>query len=272
MLKKTVLLVWLICLMPDLHAAPRARAWDYWNSSGKDLTFEIDHSPWQGFLHRYLEIPKDGINRVRYSAVSEQDRKSLSNYLEYLQRLPVKQMTRNQQLAYWINLYNAGTVNVILDHYPVDSILDIDISPGLFSNGPWGKKLFTVDSQSLSLDDIEHRILRPLWKDPRIHYAVNCASLGCPNLQGFAFTHANAEQLLEQAATSFINHPRAVRVDRGRLLVSSIYHWFKADFGNDDKAVIDHMRRYAGTALKQLLEKRIEIDGDEYDWTLNQSD
>jgi hypothetical protein len=272
MSKKIVMLTWLICLIADLQAAPRAEAWDYWNSSQQNQTLQIDHSPWQGFLDRYLVIPKDGISRVRYSAVSEQDHSSLSDYLDYLQRLPVKQMTRNQQLAYWINLYNAGTVHVILSHYPVDSILDIDISPGLFSNGPWGKKLFTIDNQSLSLDDIEHRILRPLWKDPRIHYAVNCASLGCPNLHGSAFTQGNAEQLLEQAAENFINHPRAVQVDQGRLVVSSIYHWFKADFGEYDKAVIDHLKAYAKTSLKQMLEKVVEINDHEYDWTLNQAD
>jgi hypothetical protein len=272
MLKIVVLLVWFICLTSDLHAAPRAEAWDYWNTSLNNQTVEIDHSPWQVFLDRYLEIPEDGISRVRYSAVTEEDRISVNNYLEHLQRLPVKQMTRNQQLAYWINLYNVGTVNVILNHYPVDSILDIDISPGLFSNGPWGKKLFTIDNQSLSLDDIEHRILRPLWKDPRIHYAVNCASLGCPSLLEIAFTHANVQQLLDQAAANFINHPRGVRVDQGRLVVSSIYHWFKTDFGKDDKGVIEHLMTHAKTPLKKMLEGIIEIDGHAYDWALNQSD
>ncbi len=270
MSKKIFLLAWLICLIADLQAAPRAEAWDYWNSSQQNQTLEIDHSPWQGFLDRHLVIPDDGISRVRYASVPEQDRRLLSHYLEYLQGLPVKQMTRKQQLAYWINLYNAATVNLILSHYPVDSILDIDISPGLFSNGPWGKKLFSIDKQSLSLNDIEHRILRPLWSDPRIHYAVNCASLGCPNLQGTAFTHTNVEQLLEQAAEDFINHPRAVQVDQEKLVVSSIYHWFKADFGGDDKAVIDHLKTYAKAPLKQNLEKIIEIDDHEYDWTLNQ--
>ena len=104
--------------------------------------------------------------------------------------------SRDEQLAYWINLYNALTVKVILDHYPVKSILDIDISPGWFSIGPWGKKLVAVEGVEISLDDIEHRILRPIWRDPRIHYALNCAAVGCPNLLREAFTGATAEVLL----------------------------------------------------------------------------
>ncbi|MCU7809482.1 MAG: DUF547 domain-containing protein, partial [Candidatus Thiodiazotropha sp. (ex Semelilucina semeliformis)] len=180
-------------------------------------------------------------------------------------------MTRNQQLAFWINLYNAGTVSVILDHYPVESILDIDISPGLFSNGPWGKKLFSIDGQRLSLDDIEHRILRPLWRNPLIHYGLNCASLGCPNLQTVVFTADNADRLLEQAAKAFINHRRGASVSRDRLVVSSIYDWFKDDFGKNDAAVIQHLRQYAKDPLHKQLMNITKIDDDEYDWSLNQA-
>ncbi len=89
-------------------------------------------------------------------------------------------LRRAEQFPFWINLYNALTVKVVLDHYPVEIIRDIDISPGLFADGPWGKKLVTVEGEALSLDDIEHRILRPIWKDPRLHYVLNCAALGVP--------------------------------------------------------------------------------------------
>ncbi len=272
MLKKLLTLFWLLCLLSDSHAAPKAEAWSYWNTSQTKQSFDIDHSLWQGFLQRYLKLPEDGISRMKYAAVSQQDRRSLSSYLDYLQQLPVRQMTRNQQLAYWINLYNAGTVKIILDHFPVDSILDIDISPGLFSNGPWGEKLFIIDGQHLSLDDIEHRILRPLWRDPRIHYAVNCASQGCPNLQATPFTQANIEQRLELAAKTFINHPRGVSFRRDSLIASSIYHWFEADFGGDEAGVITHLKRYAAGPLLERLEQTRGIDDYTYDWRLNRID
>ncbi|MCU7844994.1 MAG: DUF547 domain-containing protein [Candidatus Thiodiazotropha sp. (ex Monitilora ramsayi)] len=272
MLNKIVMTLLLFTLTSGLHAAPRAEAWSHWNQSQATRSFEIDHEPWQQFLDRYLVVSGDGINRVKYAAVTKHDREMLGNYLKYLQRLPVRQMTRDQQLAYWINLYNAGTVSVILDHYPVASILDIDISPGLFSNGPWGKKLFTIDAQAVSLDDIEHRILRPLWRDPRIHYAVNCASLGCPNLQTTAFTEINAEELLNHAADIFINHQRGVRIDRDRLVVSSIYHWFKVDFGKNDAAIIEHLRQYAKAPLLKQLQNIAQIDDHDYDWSLNRDE
>ncbi|MCU7852421.1 MAG: DUF547 domain-containing protein [Candidatus Thiodiazotropha sp. (ex Monitilora ramsayi)] len=271
MLKNILLLLVMISMVPGLNAAPRAEAWLHWNKSQPNKTVEISHAPWQAFLDQYLVLSEDGINRLNYADVSQNDRQSLTSYLDQLQQLPVDTMTRNQQLAFWINLYNAGTVSVILDHYPVKSILDIDISPGLFSNGPWGKKLFSIDGQRLSLDDIEHRILRPLWRNPLIHYGLNCASLGCPNLQTVVFTADNADGLLEQAAKAFINHRRGASVSGDRLVVSSIYDWFKDDFGKDDAAVIQHLRQYANDSLHKQLMNITKIDDDAYDWSLNQA-
>jgi Protein of unknown function, DUF547 len=158
--------------------------------------------------------------------VAPEDRKALKSYLENLQSLQISQYNRAEQKAYWINLNNALTVEVVLSRYPVESIRDIGISPGLFSRGPWDAKLLTVEGEKLSLNDIEHRILRPIWRDARVHYAVNCASLGCPNLQPAAFTTDNTENLLERGAKEYVNHPRGVAVRNQKLRVSSIYVWF----------------------------------------------
>jgi Protein of unknown function, DUF547 len=160
------------------------------------------------------------------------------------------------------------TVGLVLEHYPIKSIRDIDISPGWFASGPWDKDLVTIEGQRLSLNDIEHRILRPIWNDPRLHYALNCASLGCPNLQPVAFTAKNADQLLEQGARDFING-RAVELTGGRLIVSSIYVWFTEDFGGSEVGVLDHLRRYAAPLLVAKLAALRKIDGDRYDWRLN---
>ena len=111
--------------------------------------------------------------------------------------------------------------------------------------------------------------MRPIWRDPRIHYAVNCASLGCPNLLKTAFTAENTETLLETAAVDYVNHPRGARVEAGRLLTSSIYRWFKADFGGDDAGVIRHLRRYAAPELARELDGVDHIADDDYDWSLN---
>lgn len=185
-----------------------------------------------------------------------------------LSKTPISHYNRNEQLAFWINLYNAVTVKVMLDNYPVLSIRDI--KSGFFTPGPWDKDLVTVENTALTLNDIEHRILRPVWQDARIHYAVNCASIGCPNLQSTAFTSDNVESLLDTAAIEYINHRRAVRVKNGKLQVSSIYNWYKVDFGGTDMSVIDHIRQYAKPALVSALKDIDEIENDNhYDWRVN---
>ncbi|UUX51030.1 DUF547 domain-containing protein [Nisaea acidiphila] len=250
-------------------AAPKAELWGRWEAHAPGGAVTLTHSAWDMFLTRYVRGGTDGIARVDYGAVTETDRAALYDYVTSLEAIPVTSLSRSEQLPYWVNLYNALTVRVVLEHYPVDSIRDIDISPGLFADGPWGKKLATVEGEEISLDDIEHRILRPVWRDPRIHYAVNCASLGCPNLQPRAMTAANAERYLEHGASAYINHPRGARVESGKLIVSSIYDWFDEDFGGDDAGVIAHLKRYATGTLADALRSVGRISDDEYDWRLN---
>lgn len=250
-------------------AAPKAERWERWAAHDDGNAAAIPHEAWNRFLGKYLRPGTDGINRLDYGAVTAADRKALAGYLKALEATPIRAFSRVEQRAYWINLYNAATVRVVLDHYPVDSILKIDISPGLFARGPWKKKLLSVEGEPLSLDDIEHRILRPLWQDPRTHYAVNCASLGCPNLAAQAYTAANLEALLEQGARDYVNHARGATLDDGDLTVSSLYVWFEDDFGGDEAGVIRHLRKYAGPALARQLRDVTRIDDHAYDWALN---
>jgi hypothetical protein len=251
--------------------APQAEPWPRWQAHDPASTLAVDHSPWQRFLERYLDAAHpSGIARVRYGAVAAPDRAALAAYLRDLQAVPVSRLNRPAQRAYWINFYNALTVDVVLRHYPVRSIREIDISPGWFSRGPWGAKLVTVEGEALSLDDIEHRILRPIWRDPRLHYAVNCASLGCPSLVPHAFTPENSERLLEEAARAYVNHPRGARFEGRTLHVSSIYVWFRADFGGSDAGVLRHLRQYATGALAARLADYAGGLTDSYDWSLNQ--
>ncbi|MDP6708184.1 MAG: DUF547 domain-containing protein [Alphaproteobacteria bacterium] len=249
--------------------APKAELWPRWQAHDPKSTQSIDHGAWAGFLRRYLRPGTDGIARVAYGAVGGEDRARLDAYLAMLEAVPVDRLSRPEQRAFWINLYNAATVRLILDHPAAASIRDIDISPGLFADGPWGKKLLQVADVALSLNDVEHRILRPIWRDPRLHYAVNCAALGCPNLQAEAFTAANTERLLEAAARAYVNHPRGVMVDGQRLVVSSIYVWFQEDFEGTDRGVIRHLKRYAEAPLAAALGGVERIDGHAYDWRLN---
>ena len=258
----------LAAIAPSACAAPAPDPWRRWAVSDETQGRHIDFAAWNEFLARYLVVGEDGINRVAYGRVLPADHEALSLQVAALAGLPITAYRRAEQQAYWLNLYNALTVRVVLDHYPVASIRDIKPG-GPLSFGPWSKKLLHIEGEEVSLDDIEHRILRPFWHDPRLHYALNCASLGCPNLRPRAFAAAAMDVTLDDAARAYVNHPRGARVAGGGLFVSSIYRWYAPDFGGSDAAIIAHLRRYAAPPLSAALAPITAIAGDQYDWSLN---
>ncbi len=256
----------------DRLFAPKARLWPRWSEYAAGAVAHIDHAEWDALLRKYVAAHRDGINRVAYGGFDAADRRALAAYIERLEAAPVTALERDEQRAFWINLYNAVTLQVVLEHYPVDSIRQIRLSGRPFAVGPWRAKLVSVQGERLSLNDIEHRILRPIWADPRIHYAVNCAALGCPNLQAVAFTASNAETLLDAGARAYVNHPRGVSFEGEALVVSSIYVWFEEDFVTADGSVLEHLRRFAEPALAARLARARRVSGNAYDWSLNDAD
>jgi len=268
-MKKLLLLIFALTFATSMQAgaAPQPELWPRWQANDVNSTVTVDHSAWADFLGRYIVANHpSGINRLRYAAVTSEDKTTLTGYLDSLQGTAVSRLNRQEQKAYWINLYNALTVKTILDHYPVKSIRDIDISPGWFSNGPWDAKLLTIEGEQLSLNDIEHRILRPIWQDNRVHYAVNCASLGCPNLQTQPFTAKNLEDLLEKSAGDYINHPRGMMVGGDKAILSSIYDWFQVDFGGSEEGARQHLLKYAEPDRAVYLKTGKVPFSYEYDW------
>ena len=227
-----------------------------------------DHAAFDALVARRARNSRDGVVRVDYAgwSASAADRAALTAYIAALSRRDPLSLTRPEQFAYWANLYNAVTVDVVLDNWPVRSIREI--RSGL-RPGPWRRKLVTVGGVDLSLDDIEHEILRKGWTEPRVHYAVNCASIGCPNLPLRAFRGATLGPALDAAARAYINSPRGVRFDGEVLVVSSIYKWYAADFGGSDARVIAHLGRHADEPLKTRLQRVTRIGRDAYDWSLN---
>jgi hypothetical protein len=270
--RKALVLIGAISLVVGrLYAAPESDLWPKWQAHDPQSSETLDHSPWTDFLSEYLITnTSSGVNLVRYADVSSADEQALRAYIQYLEGIAVSALNRNVQFAYWVNLYNSYTVKLILDHYPVDSIRDINISPGLFNRGPWDAKVVKVEGSEMSLNDIEHRVLRPIWQDPRIHYVVNCASIGCPNLPPTALTGATVEETLSRSADEYINHPRGVSISGNRMTLSSIYRWYTEDFGGTEEGVIEHLLIYAEPSLETRLR---EFDGRvryEYDWSLNE--
>lgn len=241
------------------QAAPKSELWPYWKQSDESNQMTIDHQSWQELLDQYLSVSGQD-HLFAYQAVKQQDKQKLDNYIAQLSQIDPREYSQAVQYAYWVNLYNAITVDLILDAYPVKSITKLG---GFFSFGPWDEEVVTIEGKKLTLNDIEHRILRPIWNDPRTHYAVNCASLGCPNLQTKAFTAQNKEALLEQAAKAFINSQKGVQVTAKGITLSSIYDWFGRDFAVDG-GVMAHIESYrSGFAASS---EAIKYD---YDWSLN---
>lgn len=231
---------------------------------------QSSHAEWTRLLQTYVKPYTDGINRFDYAALkaNSADRAILKRYIARLSAEYDPDMPTNERFALLANLYNALTVQVIIEDYPVSSIRDI--KSGLLSNGPWSRNVTTLNGKAVSLDDIEHNMLRVQYNEPRIHYAVNCASMGCPNLRRTAWEADTLDADLTDAAREYINHPRGVSVRKdGRLKVSRIYNWYREDFGGNEQGVIDHLLTYAEPDLARKIRARPDIASHGYDWSLN---
>ncbi|WP_157893762.1 DUF547 domain-containing protein [Aquidulcibacter paucihalophilus] len=224
---------------------------------------------WDELLGRYVRPDSTGLNRVDYAAwkANAGDMRALDSVVAGLAASKISALPKANQFATWANLYNAITIQVVLARFPVKSIRDI--KPNLLAMGPWKEPRVRVEGKQVSLDDIEHGIMRKQWRDPRVHYSVNCASIGCPNLGRRGWRAESLDADLDAAARAFINSPRGVRVvGPQKLRVSSIYQWFKVDFGNNEAGILTHLRRYAAPPLlAQMTNARIV--GDDYDWSIN---
>ena len=254
---------------PERFGVPKAKLISGpWKKNNANSTVKADHSAWDGFLSKYIKTDGNGVNRVAYGRVSGGDKAALSNYLKSLQATDVTALNRSEQFAFWVNLYNASTVAVALKNYPLKSIRDVKKNALDFA-GPFNDKVAKVNGKTLTLNDIESGIVRPLWKDPRLHYAFNCAAISCPNLGKQAFKGDVLNKQLNTAAARFVNNPRGISFSGGKATASKIYFWYEKDFGGNHKSIIKHMSRYASADLKAKLAKISKIDKFEYDWTLN---
>ncbi|MCE3044484.1 MULTISPECIES: DUF547 domain-containing protein [Legionella] len=259
----------LLFITGNIFASFNKSLWPIWEVNNPLSKAVIQHSEWQEFLQKHLITNEEGINLIDYPNVRETDRQLLKKYIERMSGINISEYNRAEQLAYWINVYNAITVHTVASYFPVNSIDEINISPGLFSIGPWGAKLITVNNISLSLDEIQNRIIRPIWNDSRSHYALNNGAIGAPNLGKEVYTGEKLEQQLNLAAFDYVNSLRGVQVIEGELVVSKIYDWFSEDFGETKQNVINHIRQFAKEPLKHQLKHVNTIDNYVYNWHLN---
>lgn len=248
--------------------------------SGTDARTD-PHASFDGLLARYVVSHADGVNRVDYARwkATVADRAALDGYIKALAAGTPSTLTRDEAFAYWSNLYNALAIRLVLDNYPLSILQDIKSEPNPAGvpasvpyTDPWKHPRVLVEGKLLSMDIIENEIMRPRFKDPRLHYVLNCTSYGRPSLMARAWRAGTLEADLESAARSFVNHDRGVTVRAdGKLVVSSLYTWFIADFGGDEAGIITHLRRYARPDLEAKLAGGATIAEDTYEWELNDS-
>jgi hypothetical protein len=203
--------------------------------------------------------------KVDYAGFKTEEAK-LDRYLKILESVNPESLSRNEQFAFYANAYNAWTIKLILSGYPgVTSIKDL----GSLLQSPWKKEIVHINGGVVTLDNVEHDILRPRYKDPRVHFAINCAAKSCPPLRQEPFSGEVLDQQLEDATRSFINDPKSYRLEGNELHVSRIFKWFSEDFNND---ILGFFLKYATGELKERLESKsdqITVRYLNYDWSLN---
>jgi hypothetical protein len=215
----------------------------------------VSHATWDELLKKNVSAA----GKVNYRGF-QQDQQKLNAYLDYLSKnAPGESWNRREQLAYWINAYNAYTVSLIVKNYPCKSITALE------GGKPWDKKFAKIGTQTYSLNHIEHEILRKQFTEPRIHFAVNCAAKSCPRLLNEAFTGANLEGQLERLTREFINNPALNKLAASGVQLSSIFDWYKEDFSRKG-TLIDFLNRYS----KITIQPAATVSYLEYDWSLNE--
>jgi len=221
------------------------------NSYG-DSRQVVDHSLWDELLKKYVNDDGD----VDYKGFKNNSEK-LNNYITYLSKhVPSNEWSKDEKLAYFINVYNAHTIKLIIDNYPTKSIKDI--------SNPWSKNRITIGDNMYSLSDIEHNILRKM-DEPRIHFVINCASISCPKLLNKAYSSENVETLLENSAKDFIADTNKNRISKDKVQLSKIFDWYKKDF-TVHGSLIDYINQY----ISIKIDSNAKITYLEYDWNLNE--
>jgi hypothetical protein len=235
--------------------------------------FDHAHKAWDALLKKHVVLLEGGkASQLRYAAMA-QERASLKQYLDTLAKVAeanFNSWSTPEQVAFLINAYNAYTVEKILTRYPnIKSIWDF----GKFFGNPFKDRFFTLLGRRMSLDELEHEILRKRYREPRVHYAVNCASVGCPMLREEAYVAERLDLQLEEQARRFLSDRSRNRVRNAKLEVSKIFDWFKEDFEPRER----YFAPYAELLSENPQERQkiaagtLPISFLDYDWSLNDS-
>lgn len=228
----------------------------------KQGTKPISHELFDALLEKHVDA-KGMVNYIGF----QRDSVQFTEYLNLIRNnLPnSEKWNEKEQLAYWINAYNAFTIQLVLDHYPLKSIKDIGAKIQVpFVNTPWDIKFIEINGKNYDLNNIEHNILRKNFNEPRIHFAIVCASFSCPMLRREAYQSEKLDDQLTEQAKGFLSDPSKNRITEHKIEISKIFSWFKGDFTKKG-SLIDFLNTYTETEINS----KAKVSHMDYDWALN---
>jgi hypothetical protein len=230
-----------------------------------------DYAAWNQLLQRYYD-PAKGMD---YKALKAKDKAALDQLRRQLSTVDVAALSRDDQLAYWINLYNVNVVGVVVDNYPVESIRDISTDPIVRLN-VFKKDSVATKMGRISLNDVEHERIRAVFKDPRIHFAINCAAASCPPIRSEAYAGSRLDAQLDDQTRRFLNGPHGVRLTRKgdtlKVYTTKIMDWFGEDFDQWGGGRLAFLRKYLSPERQKALDAaggKVELEYQDYSWDLN---
>lgn len=230
------------------------------NKIAENKSKAINHKQWSSLLKKYVDSKGD----VNYKGFIK-DSAALNKYLKLLSdHAPDSSLTKDEKFTYWINAYNAFTVKLITQNYPLKSIKDLGSTAT--KNSPWDKKFFTIGGKEMTLNNIEHDILRKQFNDPRLHFAINCASFSCPKLLNSAFEANTLNKQLNARAVDFLNDTSKNIISSSNAQLSSILLWYGDDFTKTGISKIEYINKYS----RNKIFPTTKIDYLKYNWALNE--
>lgn len=259
-------LSWLVVATIGLLSSTSSTSTVYLDHSREGVVLpvaSVDHGVYDRLLKKHVN--EKGL--VDYKGFKA-DENAFNQYLDLLSKNPpAASWSKQDQMAYWINAYNAYTIRLILDHYPVKSIKDIGSKIKIpFVTTPWAAKFFSIGGQKMSLDNIEHGTLRKKYDDPRIHFALVCASISCPRLRNEAYTGDKLDWQLDDQGSDFLNNPAKNKISPDKAQLSKYFDWYKGDWNDNHQSVVNWVNRYS----KTKIDEKTSILYLDYNWNLNE--
>jgi hypothetical protein len=216
---------------------------------------QFNHKPYDELLRRYVKA-----GRVDYQGIKANDLAKLVTYLETVSKAQSSQLPKRDKLAFYLNAYNAIVIKAVIDHLPLSNVMKI--------TGFFKAKRYSVAGRSLTLDALENQIIRPTFKDPRIHFALVCGARSCPPLMSRAFAAKTLERDLDRLATRFINGP-AVKITGASVAISKLFEWYAQDFKDSAGSVEKYLAKYRQADAERLTQAGQRLSYQPYSWALN---